>query len=225
VRTLHSMAMDNAAGRCVDLHWHLTPTSLAMDATGDFWAASLPERIGGVEVRRLDPAHELFHALEHGLRNNLVPPLRWVADATTILRQVPDIDWTRLAAAAVQHRLLLPVREGLRYLVELLDAPVPPEVLAHLDRMPVSRRDRVEHWVRVSAHPTAAWATMARYWFAWLRHAPADAGVLGKVAGFPGYLAQRFDAENRRDLARVTAAKGRRRLRIWLASRRSALSR
>jgi hypothetical protein len=172
-----------------------------------------------VEVRLLDPTHQLFHAFAHGVKSNVVPPLRWVADATMVLRQAPEIDWPRLVAAATRDRLVLPVREGLRYLVALVDAPVPAAVLDELDRAPVSRRDRLEHWTRVSTDPAATWAVVVKIWFHWLRHVDSRAGVLTTVTGFSGYLRHRFGADGRWDLARVVAAKGSRRLRESLAAR------
>jgi hypothetical protein len=217
---LHGVAMRNAAGQSLDLHWHLTPAALAPDADADYWAAAHTTRLGGQQVRLLAPTHQLFHAFAHGVKSNVVPPLRWVADATVVLRQAPGIDWPRLVAAATRDRLVLPVREGLHYLVALVDAPVPAPVLDELDRIPVSRRDRLEHWARVSTDPSATWAAVVKLWFHWLRHVDREGGALTTVTGFGGYLRHRFGAEGRWDLARVMAAKGGRRLRRSIARRR-----
>lgn len=75
------------------------------------------------------------------------PSVRWVADAMAILRAVPgDLNWDMLLAHARRFRFTLLLRATLRYLHDVLEAPVPSAVLQQLKRHAgVARRaDRVQ---------------------------------------------------------------------------------
>jgi hypothetical protein len=137
-------------GRALDLHWHLgmpfiLPGSEA-ESEDDFWSAALPLDVGGVATRMLCPADMLLHVCVHGAWSGSSATVRWIADAMTVIREAGDrIDWERFVEQVARRRLMLLVAEPLRYLVDVLDAPIPGEVLTRIRGMPTTRRERLCH--------------------------------------------------------------------------------
>ena len=134
----HAYSFINAAGRECDLHWHLLYECLDNNADDDFWSGAISTIINNVPTYALNSADQLFHVCVHGVRWNYVPPLRWVADAMMILNTSPKIDWNRLIVQARKRHLILPLRDALLYLRDLLHAPLPSGVLQTIQNMPVS---------------------------------------------------------------------------------------
>jgi hypothetical protein len=142
----HGVAMTRRE-ETLDLHWHLgLPFILADDEPGSddaFWAAAEPLALGEIATRTLDPTDMLLHVCVHGGWSDSAATVRWVADAMTVLRTAGDrIDWGRLEEHVRRRRLTLLVSEPLRYLAEVVGAPVPAEVRARIAAMPTSARER-----------------------------------------------------------------------------------
>ena len=123
---------DGAEGQ-LDLHWHALRSSCHRAADEDFWAASVPVALRGVDSRALCPADLLLLVIMHGLRWSPTPTYRWVLDATLIARGVcGPVDFDRLAIQARRHRLAPAVRAGLRYLRRIAEVEVPDDTLRAL---------------------------------------------------------------------------------------------
>jgi hypothetical protein len=200
LRTVHSMGFRDREGRQLDLHWHLVPETCAPGADGAFWQASRPCREAALATAVLHPMDQLFQVCVHGVRWNRFPPFRWVADAVIILRALPAPDWDRLVWAAERHHLVLLMRRALGYVGGQLDAPVPADVLATLERLPVSRHERVEQWFRERAVPRPLLGNVPEFWFGWRRLAP-DLSWPARLTGFPRYMRDRLEADGYGDLA------------------------
>lgn len=136
--TRHAYTFVDAANHEFDLHWHLLYECLETNADDDFWDAAVPIRVSDVSTCTLNPTDQLFHVCVHGIRWNYVPPLRWIADAMMILNTSPTIDWDRLIVQAQKRRLILPLRDSLVYLRDLLNAPIPSGFLNNIHNMSVS---------------------------------------------------------------------------------------
>jgi len=215
---LHATGFRHADGHHLDLHWRLLPEACGPHADDEFWRGARPARLGEVEIQTLHPTDNLFHTCAHGVRWNVIPPLRWVADAATIMATAPgDLDWDRLAGVAARHRLVLPIRKSLRYLRTLLQLPVPPACLEQLDRLPVARVEHYEYRVRV-APPSALFGNVPQYWFEWLR-VSATRGWGARSSGFPGYVRDRWGCNTWADFAGQITTRGRRRMRALAAGR------
>jgi len=148
----HGYPFIDAVGRNLDLHWHVLPQCTYPGADDAFWEGSVPMEMQGVATRALNPADELLHVCLHGSEWSGIAPIHWVADATTILKDDrAQVDWDRLVDQARERLLVVAVREALGYLRQLLDAPVPPEVLRALHAIPVSRAERVEQRFRLAS--------------------------------------------------------------------------
>lgn len=199
VSASHAMAFSDARGRQVDLHWHLLPESCWPGDETSLWARAVVARVGGVEVRVLDPAHQLFHSCAHGVRWEPVAPLRWIADAAMVLARAPDLDWDRLVEESERHQLSLPVGEALDYLRREIGLAVPSEVVARLRDMPVPPGERLAY--RWRTRP--AGRLFGRLPEHWLRYRRLRRGLRGQSAiGFIDYLEVTFGCHGLRDLAR-----------------------
>lgn len=142
---MHSQEYRSEDGQRVDLHWHVFPQCLDSDAEEEFWRGARPTRFQDVETSLPDPADLLMHVCVHGTQAQLgMATMRWVADALTILNKA-EIDWDRLLRHARERRLHLPLRDTLAYLARRMNAPIPPEVLERLARMPATRAERREY--------------------------------------------------------------------------------
>lgn len=143
----HGEELAHPDGRRLDLHWHLgmpfmLPASTA-ESEDDFWSAAIPLDVAGVATRTLCPADMLLHTVVHGAWSGSGSTVRWIADATTVIREEDDpIDWERFVDQVARRRLMLLVSEPLRYLARVFDAPVPGEVLTRVRGMPATRRER-----------------------------------------------------------------------------------
>ena len=140
----HSLSLVHCDGLEVDVHWHVLYLASFRGADQPFWEAGVPLVFESIPARALCASDQLLHACAHGPMWNPIPPMRWVADAITVMRSL-RIDWHRLLMLAERFRIVAPVREGLEYLATVLAAPVPPEVLAALRQIKVSRREELEY--------------------------------------------------------------------------------
>jgi len=139
--TRHALVFLNPAKYELDLHWHVLKECLAPGADKDFWEGALPIEINGVQTQVLNPVDDLFHTCIHGVRWNETPPIRWIADAVTIMNSHVSIDWDHLIQQAEKRRLSFPLRHALTYLADQFAAPIPPKFLDDLNRILVSKRE------------------------------------------------------------------------------------
>lgn len=145
-----------------DVHQHVFSQSPTLDAS-ESWEAAIPVEIAGVATQALCAEDALLHVCVHGVRWNDVPPLRWVADATLILRGTPEFDWNRLLSQSHRHELSIPMRQALRFLRDLdLGLNIPAATLRELGRIPTSRAARRE-WSAMSYSP-ASYSIAFKIW-------------------------------------------------------------
>ncbi len=190
---LHSHAYSDARTHQFDIHWHVFPECSAPDTDDDLWDASVPVVLHGIETRALSPADQLLHICTHGVRWNALPPLRWIADASTLLATTTP-DWTRLIRQAHKRQLVLPIRKSLLYLRSLLRVSVPDDILEELYSTQVSARERREYNLRLrpSHQPVAALSSL---WYNHLRMTQGESSFR-VLASFPQtiQLACRLDS-------------------------------
>ena len=140
----HAAPFRNARGGEFDLHWHFLPETSGKPIEARFWETARPLDLDGIPTRMLDPALALVHALVHGLRSNPAPPVRWVADALTIVRRTQDLQWSAVVAFGRAAQLTQRLRLGLAFLALRFDAPIPPRILDELATSRPGLMERVE---------------------------------------------------------------------------------
>lgn len=141
-RFKHAINLLDAEGFSIDLHCHLLMYCCAPGDDANFWEGSRPVVIAGVETRTLCATDHLIQACVHGLNWVKDPPLRWVADAVTLLRSEEGIDWERLIRTSSGLKLTIQVVESLGYLERTFGPLVPADVVARLRAVPVTSADR-----------------------------------------------------------------------------------
>ena len=201
----HAMQFFNAAGRELDLHWHVFFECSQDGADDTLWHYSQPMDFNGIRTRSLDPTHLLLHVVVHGVRSNPEPPIRWIPDAMKVLQHAGhEIDWDRLISEAKNRRFVSRLRLGLRYLKERFDAPVPTDVLSRLASAPVTLTERIENTVILGdqealyqSHSRNIWLIFADY-----QRFTAGQGFWPSLIGFTHYLRYRLGMEGRADLVK-----------------------
>ncbi|AWB33061.1 nucleotidyltransferase family protein [Orrella marina] len=92
-----------------------------------FWRNAVKMQVGNIELLRPRAADLLLHVIVHGLRTNVVAPLRWAADAAMVLQHDGDaIDWADLDQFAASIKLRARLYFGLTLLNEafMTDTPI-----------------------------------------------------------------------------------------------------
>jgi hypothetical protein len=133
-----------------DLHWHMLHDCCFEGADAPFWRRSETMALHDRSFKVPDTTDLLLHICAHGAVYNAMPPVRWIADAAMILRTAADrVSWDRLLADAEERLLVVVLREAMRLLVELTDAPVPGAVMARLTRARSSKLEEREYRLRL----------------------------------------------------------------------------
>ena len=122
----HARPFRGPGGHEIDLHWHMLFETVCADADALFWHHVQPATLRDVATTCLTPTLTLLHTLAHGLRPNTETPVRWIADALTLLRDpTAPIDWPLFcqtaAALGLSYRMLL----GLAYLRDHYGQDIP----------------------------------------------------------------------------------------------------
>ena len=210
--TRHAHSFRDAENQALDLHWHLLIESCAPDADDDFWATAVPMTLCEAPALALNPADQLLHCCAHGANWSSVPPMRWAADAATLIRKpYAPLDWDRFVAQAQKRHLALTALRALRYLATL-NVAIPQEVVTQLELAPVSRLERSAYYTNTRCFSALGW--WPALWYCYLLYSPLHDGRsrAGQLAAFPRYVQYTWELRSLRDLPSVAFARGLRRL-------------
>ncbi len=218
LENLHGQGFRNAQGQSFDLHKRLLHHDTEPDT--DFWDASLPLEIHGVTTKTLCASDHLLTALSHGVRWEENAPLRWVADAMTILRVAPEqIDWNRVLEQTRKRQMHLPVQAGLQYLKTTFEAPIPATFLEEVARIPVTPTRKLEFRGWTTSHQTHH--PLMRFYLRYVQFSRREIsrGWRGKVFGLPLYLQHAWHLRSPWELPFFVYKRGLRQLRAHLHAR------
>ena len=200
-----------------DLHWHVLLQACHRNADQPFWDASIPVEFEGHHTRCLCATDQLLHCCVHGVAWNAIPPLRWVADAFWVLESSP-VDWQRLVEIAAACHVVLPLRDGLRYLGNSMQAPVPEAVVKKLESMPVSPAEVLEYKYYLKQLESPGVSETARVVYAQFRRTVQEKSFFEQAAAIPVFLQHYWNLGRRRQTISRTFNYGMRRLRfVWPA--------
>jgi len=207
----HALTLHDTAGRIVRLHWHALMERLEpkLDAVL-FRVVQRTVRAGRVEARIPGVTGQFFHICACAAISTRAQRLQWAADAWHVLRSGGgSVDFALVEQLAVDYRLVVPVREALLFLSEILDAPIPQPTIERLCNVVVDPAE--ERARRRLCRLEPALTPLPLLWYSWQsqrkRHAPGDPAV-----GFIRYLCLAFDLEHPAALLPFLAGAGRRRL-------------
>lgn len=123
-------------GQLVELHWRVAKDvyDVPLDVSGLFERRTWVN-IGRQRVPTLDPSDLLLTLCVHGT-SHAWHRLIWVCDVAEVVRNVPGVDWARVLGESARDGYGRMVRLGLALAWRLLDAPLPPEARAAVERDP-----------------------------------------------------------------------------------------
>src|SRR5436190_22858029 len=158
----HGFFTEHADGTQVDLHWQ-THRWLGLRGApsawgAGFWDAGLRDDDQWTRAEALTvgnavceaPCAEdlLLHVCVHAASSRGLIPLRWAADAATIIRRRPDLRWHALVERSLDRHVAPRVAEALGYLNDELHVAVPAAPLAALRAARPTLRERVADTTR-----------------------------------------------------------------------------
>ncbi len=115
----------------VDLQWIMAHECFEFRLDrAEFWKRSKPVLLGEQTAPGLSPEDLLIVLCVHGSKHAW-EQLKWVCDVAELLRSHQSLNWDRLLADASAWRCRRYVLLGLAMAHQLLDAPLPPEILAN----------------------------------------------------------------------------------------------
>jgi hypothetical protein len=126
----HAMSLLGPDGTApIDLHRSLMPRSfLGQIDPREVWARHGWIELGGVRVRCLCAEDELVYLCVHGAKN-WWHRLGLLCDVAEAIRCQRALDWDAVTSLARRWRVLRMLRLGVRLAADLLQAPVPGEVM------------------------------------------------------------------------------------------------
>ncbi len=180
-------------GSRIDLHWRVSYDEFT-DTSDERFSRSVSFRAPGFAepLRRTDPTDSLLLTIVHGMRANVVSPVRWVVDSSLLLRyEHADIDWSRLISDADRFRVLSSLRAGLEH----LESGGFSELIPHLalQQVRTQRADLIDvasHVSRVARPSLFQRATRILV----VDYLQRTAGVrnVRRIAEYPVYVVQKF---------------------------------
>ncbi len=187
----------------LDLHWRIMTEYGGRMEEGELWDAAVAVEDDGVPVRILSPEDQVMHACAHGVKWNVLPPIRWIPDLAAILRTDGRVmDWDRLARAAARRNLTTAVRACLEFLRDNFGLAGLDEPLRELARTSVPRREAALFRLRTS--PPRRKALRDRLAKEWMFYsAVADApDALTRLLRFPLYVRHKTGLDSHGEFAR-----------------------
>jgi hypothetical protein len=184
----HALSFENGKGGRCDLHWRLLCDGDEQASDDEYWADPIAFELAGEPAYALSASNQLLHVCVHGARWDSSPAIRWIADATWLLRAPGlTIDWPGLAAQAERRDLAVPLQATLGYLQSLLNGPIEPPDFAHVQRVRSSAVSRAIYRCQTSRRRWLRSVGRLRYWSRRWR-ASASRSTFDKAAEFVAYL-------------------------------------
>jgi hypothetical protein len=152
----HAHGFGKAGSVEVDLHWFLLQGNCEPCIDDSMWAHARPLTVAGITALSPSPADHLLLLLAHGARWNPIPPVRWVADAVTLIRTGPELAWEKVVESARRRDLVLVARNLLGYLEKRFAVGVPAIITRELNDLAVTKGQQRSYEVRVSPPGIAA---------------------------------------------------------------------
>ena len=194
----HSITLCDPDGNEMDLHWK------CMEETRSdfFWKDAEPIDVLGVPSLKQAPTALIVHTILHGMRSNVEPPVRWIADSLVLLgKRKDDIDWAAIVAFAKEKKLAYRLSLGLRYLKTEFSADIPEAHLAALEAIPLSFCEKLENQRYLHQAERFLWNPVTRKWRYFLEFTivTRDSGPLSVLTAFPRFLLYVARVERARD--------------------------
>ncbi|MCL6481109.1 MAG: nucleotidyltransferase family protein [Firmicutes bacterium] len=161
----------------VELHTEATlryfPVRVDFD---EFWSRLQPAPIGAARFETLAPEDLLLFLCVHGAKD-FWERLAWIADVAQLVRRHPGLDWEAALARAERYGAGRIVRLGLALAQQLLEAPLPAAVAAHV-RADAAAGSLVQQITRELFAETSSFEQLVRrFWFRVRLHGRLGGGL------------------------------------------------
>ena len=122
-----------------DVHWNFAPPYFSFELDVDrLWERLEPITINGRQLPGLSPEDLLLALCLHG-STHFWERLGWIGDIAGLIERRRDIDWQLVINNATRQGSRRILSLGLSLASELLEAPIPPEVLRTVEKDTVVR--------------------------------------------------------------------------------------
>ena len=202
----HSLNFANTDGFEFDLHWHPVKDSsiVASERQYDaaFWRNAVPIKIVEEPTLAPDRPEALLLSVVHGSWGNIVPPIRWIADAVYLIDAFNGrTDWDRFISLVRHYSVPHLADHALRYLNARFNAGIPSAVFEALRRMEISFVHRLAFHNCTKRSPMQLYTLAQRLpgVVEYLR-VSGNRGLIKLVSGFPEYVAYRMRNKKINDL-------------------------
>jgi Uncharacterised nucleotidyltransferase len=161
-RHIHAISLIHPDHGEFDLHWHVLHAATFPGADSAFWDDSVPLSLNTIATRALNPTDQLLHVCVHCFTATGVAPIRWIADALTILR-TSQMDWGRLVRSAEHLRVSIPLAATLSFLRDTFPTAIPGDVLGQLASIRADASER-RYFARLSKFDRTGPEIFAENW-------------------------------------------------------------
>lgn len=206
----HARTFKAHSGTELDLHWH--PLHECQESSEkDFWDGAVPLAFADVSTLSPNSTDMLFHVIIHGVEWNPEPPIRWIADAVSLINSSDaEIDWMRIINRAKKQRVFLKVREGLNYLHARFQARIPKSIMDTINCFQISPIELIVYRYNLSnpeIGDNTPFARIMSYIYQGLG-LNNESRLVPKVVGLSNYLQWRFGVKGHYNLFSFLLSKG-----------------
>ena len=175
----------------LDLHWYPFDECYGLTVNTDFWDRAEEVVVSGAKTLAMCTADELLLSIVHGLMPNPVPPIRWIADAMTLIsdKNRPVI-WDRVIDYAGKFSVQVQLKTATKYLKETFGAPIPEDVYSRISNIKPTLADKLVYKRKgvFVYHPSLKKLFVA--YISFLKN-PAHKSLVAKNIAFFRYLRER----------------------------------
>ena len=186
-QTLHACHFRHPSNGIIDLHWQSFHLPVPDSYESLVWQHAVLCDLDQQQVLTPGMSDLFLRSCEHGVRYNIVPPFRWLADCWKIWECADGkLDWHHIATGAHLTKSVLAVRATLQFLATHLDVKFPSEAFALLSQAPVAWHERIES--RLVQRPCRSLLDKLPLDMAWHWRITAGQSLLQRVKSFPEYF-------------------------------------
>ncbi|MDF2940843.1 MAG: hypothetical protein K0R66_1485 [Gammaproteobacteria bacterium] len=160
----HGITFTHPDGGIIDLHWAIlsgevnkTLTKYTHRTRSIVW----PQNKMTVEV--LCPEDQLIHTLCHGLKYSPNPLIRWIPDASFILKNSPEFDWNYFLSQAKSLKMEYIMKTAITYLHQNNFAEIPSEIVNSFNQYVPSKHE-INHFNLMTQKPRKFFYIIQLFW-------------------------------------------------------------
>ena len=149
----------------LSIHYPVALDAIQQNVEYNFWQEAEINKVGEISTYLLNPTNQLLQICLQAFSFLQPTGAVWVADAMMILNSSGDkIDWNKLITQAKKRQIVLPVKNTLPLLDEILDTSLPPAILQEIKQLPISKLEEKEYQIINSKTYSFLGTFLSRYY-------------------------------------------------------------